>query len=163
MEHLGLPSSEEEYLWFHQVYLDKHHTYLRLYPEAEDVLQALWEKGLHIGLISDIDHDFMIDTLTRLGIIEYFNALTSSEEAGVWKPDPHIFQLALSKAQYTGPESIHIGDNLERDVIGAQNMGMTAIWYPNTSDASSDVPDYTIRNMSEILGILRNFGISLDE
>lgn len=161
MGYLGLPSSEEEYLWFHQVYLEKHHTYLRLYPEAEGVLRALWGKGLHVGLISDIDHDFMTDALTRLGIIEYFDTLTSSEEAGAWKPDPRIFRLALSKAQCTGPEAIHIGDNLERDVNGAKNVGMTAIWFPNSPDASSDVPDYTIWNLSEIVEIVSDFGISL--
>ena len=162
MQQLGLPSSEEEYLWFHQVYLDKHHTHLRLYPEAEGVLRVLREKGLHIGLISDIDHEFMIDTLTRFGIIEYFDALTSSEEAGTWKPDPYIFQLALSKAGCAGPESIHIGDNLERDIKGAKSMGMTAIWFPNSPAASSDIPDYTIDNLHEILEIVRIFGISCD-
>jgi HAD superfamily hydrolase (TIGR01549 family) len=159
MEYLGLGSSEEENLWFHQVYLEKHHTYLRLYPDAKSVLRTLWGKGIHIGLISDIDHDFMIDELTRLGIIEYFDSLTSSEEAGVWKPDPHIFQLALSKAQCTGAESIHIGDNLERDINGAKHMGMTAIWFPNSPDASSDIPDYTIQNIREILEMVSEFGI----
>ena len=160
---LSLQFDEGEYQWFLQVYLDKHHTYLRLYPEAKGVLRALWGAGLHIGLISDIDQDFMIDELTRLGIIEFFDALTSSEEAGVWKPDPHIFNLALSKAECSGPDAIHIGDNLERDIKGAKDMGLTAIWFPNDSDVSSAVPDYTIHNLSEILDIVRDFGIALDE
>ena len=162
LDSLNLTFHKEDLEWFRQQYWEKHRLHITLYPEAKDVLRSMWETGLHVGLISDIDHDFMLDQLTRLGIIEFFDSLTSSEEAGVWKPNPRIFELALSKAECTGSEAIHIGDNFERDIQGGKNMGMATVWFPNDSDASSDVPDYTIQNLNEILTIVRDFGISLD-
>lgn len=162
MGRYGLRPTEEDLHWFRQLYLEKHSECIHLYPEAQTVLRALWETGLHVGLISDIDNEFIIHELTRLGIIEYFDAITTSEEAGVSKPDPHVFEIALSKANCTGSEAIHIGDNLERDIRGAKSSGMTAIWFPNDSNDSSDEPDYTIHNLNEVLGIVRDFGIALD-
>lgn len=163
LDSLNLDFHEEDLEWFRQQYWEKHRLHIELYPEAKNVLRSMWETGLHVGLISDIDHDFMLDQLIRLGIIDFFDALTSSEEAGVWKPDPQIFELALSKAKCAGSEAVHIGDNLERDIQGAKNMGMTAVWFPNNPDTSSNEPDYTITNLNEILNIVGDFGITLEE
>ena len=162
MQRYGLQSNEENLLWFRQLYLEKHSECIHLYPEAQTVLRALWETGLHVGLISDIDNEFIIHELARLGIIEYFDAITTSEEAGVSKPDPQVFEIALSKANCTGSEAIHIGDNLERDIIGAKSLGMTAIWFPNDSGNTSEEPDYTIYNLNEILDIVVKFKIGID-
>ena len=159
MGSLGRRPNEDDVLWFRQVYLEKHREYLRLYPEAHDVLRALSGTGLHIGLISDIDQDFMIDMLTRLGIIDLFDSVTCSEEAGVWKPNPRIFELAFSKAGCAGPEAIYVGDNLDRDIRGAKHMGMTTIWFPNSSYTSSHEPDYTIDTLKDIIRIVSDFGV----
>ncbi|MFQ6092355.1 MAG: HAD family hydrolase [bacterium] len=156
MASLGLTPERKDLHWFRHLYVSKHREHLRLYPEAQGVLRTLRGSRLHIGLISDIDHDFMIDQLTRLSIIDLFDSLTCSEEAGVWKPDPRIFELALSKAGCTGPEAIHIGDNLERDIKGAKHMGMTTVWFPNTSEAISDEPDYCIDSLKEVLDVVRS-------
>lgn len=63
------------------------------------------------------------------GILKYFNTITTSEDVGVKKPHRQIFEVALQNASANVEESIMIGDNLEADVLGAQNFGMPAILY----------------------------------
>lgn len=63
------------------------------------------------------------------GILKYFNTITTSEDVGVKKPHRQIFEVALQNASANVEESIMIGDNLEADVLGAQNLGMPAILY----------------------------------
>jgi phosphoglycolate phosphatase len=54
-------------------------------------------------------------------------AIIDSQTIGIEKPDPRPFVLAL-EALGVGPEScIHVGDSLRSDVVGAINVGMTAI------------------------------------
>lgn len=67
--------------------------------------------------------------LESSGILKYFTTITTSEDVGVKKPHPKIFETALKHAEATVGESIMIGDNLEADIIGAQKLGMRAILY----------------------------------
>lgn len=62
-------------------------------------------------------------------IAGYFRTVTNSEMVGVKKPNPKIFNYALDLAQAAPDESMMIGDNLEADIQGAHNAGMSAIWF----------------------------------
>ena len=60
-------------------------------------------------------------------IINYFNAVITSESVGVKKPNAKVFEHALQKAGATKDNSIMIGDSIEADVYGAMNVGIKAI------------------------------------
>jgi putative hydrolase of the HAD superfamily len=61
----------------------------------------------------------------------------TSGETGFEKPDPRIFEAALSKARVTADEALFVGDQLESDIYGAENAGLRPILmdryngYPN--------------------------------
>lgn len=67
--------------------------------------------------------------LESSGILKYFTTITTSEDVGVKKPHPLIFETALTNADANVKESIMIGDNLEADILGASQFGMQAILY----------------------------------
>lgn len=58
----------------------------------------------------------------------YFDQIITSESVGVKKPNPEIFEYALSQANATIEESVMIGDSWEADIMGAKNMGMKPIF-----------------------------------
>lgn len=66
--------------------------------------------------------------LTRKGVAKYFDLMLFSDELGVRKPSPKIFQMAARKFQIEPREIVHIGDNLKSDVWGARNAGFKAIY-----------------------------------
>jgi len=51
-----------------------------------------------------------------------------SDEAGIRKPDPRIFQIATERLKVKPCDIVHIGDNLKSDVWGAKNAGFKAIY-----------------------------------
>lgn len=63
------------------------------------------------------------------GILDFFETVTTSEDAGVKKPDRLIFEKALEDAGARVTESVMIGDNVEADILGAKEIGMQAILY----------------------------------
>lgn len=67
--------------------------------------------------------------LKNSDIYKYFETITTSEDVGVKKPNPIIFNTALSNASTKANRSIMIGDNLEADIYGARNVGMHTLFF----------------------------------
>ncbi|MEP6673138.1 MAG: HAD-IA family hydrolase [Chthoniobacter sp.] len=93
-----------------------------LFPESLDVLTNL-RAHYRLGVISNFDGRLR-PILTNLGIIEFFDPIVISSEAGTDKPDPWIFQRALHLADATAAESLHIGDDPRADWEGAEAAGL---------------------------------------
>jgi HAD superfamily hydrolase (TIGR01509 family) len=62
-----------------------------------------------------------------------------SGDVGIHKPDPHIFELCLSKMRLDPTQAVYVGDHYENDVRGAQAVGLSAIWYAGAV-RKADVP-----------------------
>ncbi|UKM65150.1 YjjG family noncanonical pyrimidine nucleotidase [Flavobacteriaceae bacterium GSB9] len=73
--------------------------------------------------------------LTRSKINTYFKTVTNSENAGVKKPNPKIFNYALDQAKTSAQNSVMIGDNYEADILGAKHIGMDVVHF-DLSDTS---------------------------
>ena len=75
--------------------------------------------------------------LKNSGIDHYFSTVTTSEEVGVKKPNPKVFLTALNKANSLPTQSVMIGDSLEADILGANNIGMQTIFYNYRNESIS--------------------------
>lgn len=98
----------------------------RFYDDVEPVLRELRSRGLRVGIISNWD-----TRLKRisdgLGLTPLVDFLVISAEAGMRKPDPRIFHLALEKAGVRPEEAMHVGDLPEEDAEGARRAGVRPI------------------------------------
>jgi 2-haloacid dehalogenase len=96
--------------------------------------------------------------LEHMNLVDYFNYLFISEDAGIEKPNKEFFEYILNKLNgIQGNECMVIGDNLIDDILGAKNLGMKTILYnPNFIDIHSEniTPDYEINEISQIEEIL---------
>ncbi|MGK6349774.1 YjjG family noncanonical pyrimidine nucleotidase [Parapedobacter sp. DT-150] len=110
-----------------------------LFPHAHETLGYLQEKyTLH--LISNGFSDAAEIKVTKCDLKKYFSTVVISEIVGVHKPHPKIFHYAVSNANTRISESVMIGDSLEADIRGAQNVGMDAIYFnPNNTEVPPDV------------------------
>ncbi|NWG10586.1 HAD family hydrolase [Candidatus Bathyarchaeota archaeon] len=101
-----------------------------LNPDTHAVLQWLKSKNKRIGLICNtgLTPGFALrGFLAYIGIADYFDLMLFSDEVGIRKPSPEIFQIAARKLQTKSCNIVHVGDNLRGDVWGAQNAGLKAI------------------------------------
>lgn len=119
---------EKDLQYFENLYLSLHKNYTEPFPYAIDVLKEL-SNEFYLAIISDIDNNIIFPILEKLGILNLFKHITTSEEVGVGKPNPKIFEVALSKAQLKPEEAVYIGNSLKHDVEGARKVGMDYIHF----------------------------------
>ena len=130
----------------------------KLYLETEDVLKALSGK-YKLGIIANQ----LAGTQKRLhnwGVLQYFDVVAASAEAGYEKPDLRIFKLALEQAGCNPQNAIMVGDRLENDIAPARQLGMKTIWVRQgfakyqSVEKECEKPDYIIENIGEIVKVL---------
>jgi putative hydrolase of the HAD superfamily len=114
-------------------------TFNNLFEGTMEILEYLYSKyQLHI--ITNGFKEVQQGKLNNSNINRFFSTVTNSEMVGVKKPNPKIFNHALSAAKATTENSIMIGDNLEADVQGALNIGLDAICFNyHNEDLDTDV------------------------
>jgi putative hydrolase of the HAD superfamily len=91
--------------------------------------------------------------LNNCNLTEYFDLILCTEEVGVNKPNPLVFETALSKTSALANQSLMIGDNPETDILGAQNCGMSTILF-NPHGAQNNVDTPEIQGLKELVQIL---------
>ena len=100
----------------------------QLFPYSIEVLDYLFGKyKLHI--ITNGFRKVQHVKLKHANLTKYFDSIITSEQIGVMKPNPKIFNHALDLANATTKNSIMIGDNYEADILGALNIGLDAICF----------------------------------
>ena len=89
-----------------------------------------WNKqmGVKIGILTDYETEYQIKKLNKLGVTQYIDVIVTSEEVGIEKPSVQMFQTILRKLKLNADEVIMIGDNFEKDIQGAVNMGIFGYW-----------------------------------
>ena len=88
--------------------------------------------------------------LESLGAAPYIDFMVSSEEAGVEKPHPHLFEICVEKAGVQAVECAFIGDNVRKDIEGAWESGMKGIWYTQEKEPPEHRYFPTIRSFRGI-------------
>ncbi len=97
---------------------------------------------------------------TRLGkspVRPYFEELVISENVGISKPDPRIFEYTFDKIGYEKKDkALMIGDSLTSDIKGGLNFGVDTCWYnaEMKENEKNIVPKYEVHDYEGLLGIL---------
>ncbi|XRG80785.1 HAD family hydrolase [Rossellomorea sp. GAMAL-10_SWC] len=124
------------------------------FPNMEYVLKELKNRGIALGMITNGFTKFQNLNLKALGIHNLIDTILISEQEGIKKPQPEIFLRALERLSVTAEESLYVGDHLENDVIGAQNVGMKTVWKKEPIWSSSIKIQHTIDDLGELLPLV---------
>jgi putative hydrolase of the HAD superfamily len=125
----------------------------RLFPDVLPALDDLEQRGVRVGMVTNGAGVVQRDKLEAVGLADRFAPLVISSEAGVKKPDPAIFEVALAAAGVAAAETWFVGDNLWHDVPGAVASGVHAIWLDRHGaplPADHPRPDRVIRSLAEL-------------
>lgn len=124
-----------------------------LFPHTHEILAYL-QGHYSLHLISNGFKEASHTKIAKCDLGKYFKTIVISEILGVHKPHPDIFHHAVAGAQTHIPESVMIGDSLEADVRGAQNVGMDAIYFnPKQLEVPEDVKR-SIGHLEELTRLL---------
>ena len=125
-----------------------------LLPGSNDVLRSVKEKGYRIGLISNTGRtpgSVLRIMMGRMGILEYFETTTFSNETLVRKPSEGMFRVTLDKLKVIPKAAVHIGDDADSDIAGAKKIGMHAIHLVAAGRSPSKVADGNVKSLDQVI------------
>ncbi len=134
----------------------------KLKEGARETLEALHGK-VSIGLISDTGTSpgrVIRRILGEYGVLDYFDVTVFSDEVGYCKPNEVVFRVALEVLCVEPGETLHVGDLVKNDVVGAKRAGMRTAWLRTVDQEylPEDAPDYIISSLTEVIGIVEAAG-----
>lgn len=126
-----------------------------LFEGAEEVLDSLRDGHEFVMLTNGVP-GVQWAKIRGGGMDRWFDKYIISGELGYGKPDPRIFQLALEMGGATADTALMVGNSLTRDVAGAQQAGIRAVWcnFDGSPDPEDVTPDYTITDIRQLPGIV---------
>lgn len=129
-----------------------------LYGGARQLLDDL-SAGAVLGLITNGLSGIQRRRIERLELAQYFTVVVISEEAGVAKPSPEIFDLALDQlASPARSEVLMVGDSLSSDIAGGSAADIDTCWY-NPRGAlvpTTGQPTHIISSLGELPAVVSN-------
>jgi putative hydrolase of the HAD superfamily len=132
---------------------------LQLYNGVEETIQKLLLK-YHLAIISDGQSAYAVPELNAVGLLGPFDPVIISGDFGYRKPDPRLFESALTIMHMKPSEVLFVCNDIYRDVYGAQRLGIKTVFFRSNQgqQEKKDVqPDYIIYTFPELLNAVRFF------
>jgi HAD superfamily hydrolase (TIGR01549 family) len=130
-----------------------------LAPGMADVVREFKAAGYRLALVADARPQTPVNVLRQHDLYDLFEVLAISEVVGVSKPDPRIFRVALGALEIPEDEYgrvVMVGNNLERDIAGANDLGLISV-FCHLNDrrrteplSAQETPRYVITSAAEL-------------
>jgi len=120
-------------------------------------LLALLQKSYHLGVVSNFTGNLEL-CLQELGVMQYFSVVADSGRVGITKPDPRLFQHALSWPGLVSKPAWMVGDNFESDIRPAAALGLSTAWLAPATEKSreKDLPTVRLTTLSDLARVLES-------
>jgi putative hydrolase of the HAD superfamily len=126
---------------------------MKLYEGVLELFTLFKDKNC---IVTDLTADIQFKKLIQLGLMDNIKYIVTSEESGKEKPHPYIFHLALEKIGLDKTELVYIGDDYEKDIIGATSMGIKAIWLNRQMQKKELGPNmFEVNEFNQILEVIK--------
>lgn len=131
----------------------EHRNAVTLFDGAHTLLDGMRDRYA-VGAITNGNAD-----VHHIGIGHYFDFVITAARAGAAKPKPAIFHAALDAAGVKASDAAHVGDDPERDIRGAQAVGMRTVWVNASAEPwpGGPPPDEQVRSIDELQPILERW------
>lgn len=129
---------------------------LQAFPEVPATLRALKERGYVTAILSNGSPAMLEAAVQAAGLAPMLDAVLSVEEVGVFKPDPHVYQLAVDRLGVPA-EAICFQSSNGWDAYAASAFGMRVVWcnrYGQRPERLPGRPDAEVRSLAELPGLL---------
>ncbi len=130
-------------LELYNIYWDNFLENIFLFDGVKELFSKYNQK---ICLVTDLTAHIQHSKVQKFSLDNYCDLIVTSEEVGHEKPHPYIFMRALQKLGLTAKNVCMIGDNFEKDVMGANDLGIDSVWCNHENKKH----DYKGLNITEV-------------
>ena len=129
---------------------------LLLYPNVNHTLVELIKMSVKLAVVSDAPSREAWMRIYYLNLHHHFDVVLTFDDTNARKPSPIPFEMALSKLHIDPEEALMVGDWPERDVVGANKLGIRTIFarYGDAFGTVDSGADWDINDVYEIVGIV---------
>jgi putative hydrolase of the HAD superfamily len=131
---------------------------MQLFPDARETLERLRGHGLPLALVTNGDAEQQRDKIDRFDLASLFDVIVIEGEFGAGKPEPRVYRHALAGLGVAAPDACMVGDHLDFDVDGPQQLGVRGIWVDREGqglpEGSPVRPHRIIRSLRELTALL---------
>ncbi len=98
-----------------------------------------------LGTIIDCPNAVKVENslLIQYSLADAFHTTVTSAEAGIMKPDPAIYRLALERVGGVEPGQAIFVDDMESNVLAAREIGMQAVYFVDPATAMARLAELT--------------------
>jgi putative hydrolase of the HAD superfamily len=125
---LGVTLGDSDVAMTAAAYRDGYKLARRALAGAAELLEAV-RRHARVAIVTNNLLEEQQDKLQYCALAPFVDALIASEDIGVSKPDPRIFQIALERVDATADEAVMVGDSWANDIVGAARAGIRAVWF----------------------------------
>ena len=132
---------------------------LMAYPNVNKTLMALTKAGIKLGVVSDAPSREAWLRIYYLNLYHFFDVVITFDDSGERKPSAVPFKMCLAALQLEPKETIMVGDWPERDVVGAQQIGMKTAFarYGDTFGTVNSGADWDLVNIFQLVMIINEY------
>jgi putative hydrolase of the HAD superfamily len=127
---------------------------IALLPGALDTVRRFKAAGCALALVTNGSRRTQRMKIERFGLAPIFDAICIEGELGFGKPDPRVYELALSRLGQSPADAWMVGDHLDWDVAASQKLGIYGVWVDAQGKGipvdSLVRPDLTVRRITEL-------------
>lgn len=123
---------------------------------AKEIIKYLKYKKYKLIIASNGPSSAIPSKLKKLGINEYIDETFAADECGSMKPHTYFYETLFNKINnHNTKEMLFIGDELEKDIKGGNEVGMDTCWFNlRNEEESAYKPTYEIHKLEELRNIL---------
>lgn len=125
----------------------------RLFDDVRPALEELAGRGVTLGVVSNFE-PWLADILALQEVDHLFATVAISGVLGVAKPDPRIFEAALSEAGAEPAATVHVGDQPANDVVAARAVGITPVLIDRFARYPEPDDTHRVGDLMELLKLL---------
>lgn len=158
----GLPDRQatETAERYDTLYLDILAEQRRMIPGAIELIKTLKSNSdVKLGILSNGFKEVQYRKIDNTGLAPLIDIVVLSDDIGINKPDPRLFDHAMRRAGDLSPSHhLMIGDNPSTDIAGAIGAGWNAIWFhrPDTfTDAAAPAGSIEIGTLDQVIDLLK--------
>lgn len=130
------------------------------FPDVIPLLQFLREAGLITGVLTHGWTMKQAEKLVRLGLVPYLDprAIFISDQVGVSKPNPKLWQIALDDLDLAPQEVMYVGDSPEADIAPPSSLGIVTVWSKRAArrklEGTGIEPNHVVSGFDDLRDIL---------
>jgi len=128
---------------------------IQLFPQARETLEHLNKNNISLALMTNGESEKQRTKIKRFNLERFFDVILVEGEIGYGKPDKEVYTMALDALKLEPDDVWAVGDNLEWDVWGPQQLGIYSIWNDYKKKglplSSEIVPDRVINSIAELV------------